>query len=257
MAELPKNAFKAALRQGRQQIGFWCMLPDPYVTEILCEAGFDWLLIDSEHSPTDLRMISSQIQAAKTGSAAIVVRPPVNDTVVIKQYLDIGAQTLLIPMVQNADEARAAVSAMRYPPEGVRGVSGTSRATGFGRVKDYHAHAAEELCLLVQVETRAALDEIEAIAAVDGVDGIFIGPADLAASLGHLGNQFAPEVLEAIKDALARIQAAGKPAGILSFNEDFLQKCIAQGTTFTAVGGDINVLRVSAEQLSARFQSDS
>lgn len=257
MAELPKNRFKEALRQGRQQIGFWCMLPDPYITEILCDAGFDWLLLDSEHSPTDLRVISSQIQAAKTGSASIVVRPPVNDKVIIKQYLDIGAQTLLLPMVQNADEARAAVSAMRYPPEGVRGVSGTSRATGFGRVKGYHKKAEQELCLLVQVETRAALDEIEAIAAVDGVDGIFIGPADLAASLGHLGNPFAPEVIEIIKDALARIQAAGKPAGILSFDEEHMHKFIALGTTFAAVGGDVNVLRDSAEKLAARFQSDS
>lgn len=254
MAELPKNKFKAALAEGRQQIGFWCTLPDPYVTEFLVNAGFDWLLIDAEHTPTDLRTISTQIMAGRGGAASLVVRPPVNDTVLIKQYLDIGAQTLLLPMVQNAEEARAAVAAMRYPPDGVRGLAGTTRASGFGRIQDYAERAAEELCLLVQVETRAALDEIEAIAAVDGVDGIFIGPGDLAASLGYGGQRGDPAVLDIIDDSINRIVAAGKPAGVLGFDEVFLRRCLDHGTTFTAVGGDLPLLLSGAETLAQRYR---
>lgn len=256
MLENPKNTFKQALVEGRQQIGFWCMLPDPYVTEFLCHAGFDWLLLDAEHSPTDLRTLGAQIRVAQSGSAAIAVRPPVNDPVVIKQYLDIGAQTLLLPMVHSADEARAAVAAMHYPPQGMRGVAGSTRASRFGRIAGYHKHASEELCLLVQVESRAALDEIEAIAAVDGVDGIFIGPADLAASLGYPGDLFADEVVATIEDAIRRIRAAGKPAGILSSDEKFLRRCMDAGTLFTAVGGDIPLLLGGAEKLAAHFKDN-
>ena len=229
-------------------------LPDPYVTEFLTHAGFDWLLIDSEHTPSDLKTIGAQIQVARESDTTLIVRPPVNDTVVIKQYLDIGAQTLLLPMVNSADEARAAVAAMRYPPEGVRGVAGTTRATRFGRVKEYHKNAHKELCLLVQVETETALTELEAIAAVDGVDGVFIGPSDLAASLGHLGNPYEPSVVATIETAIQRIRATGKPAGILAFDEAYLRTCIEQGTTFTAVGGDIGLLLSGAEQLAARFK---
>lgn len=255
MFDLPKNKFKQALAEGRQQIGFWCMLPDPYVTEFLCHAGFDWLVIDAEHTPTDLKTIGTQIAVARSGGTSIVVRPPVNDTVLIKQYLDIGAQTLLLPMVNSAEEARAAVSAMRYPPEGVRGAAGSTRASRFGRIANYHQRAADELCLLVQVETRAALEQIEAIAAVDGVDGIFLGPSDIAASLGHAGAATSPEVMTVIDDAVARIRATGKPAGILGFDEKFLRHYMELGARFTAVGGDMPLLLNGAEQLAARFKS--
>lgn len=257
MFDLPRNAFKHALAEGRQQIGLWCSLPDPYVTEFLAHAGFDWLLLDSEHSPSDLKIIGTQIAVARDANTTLIVRPPVNDTVVIKQYLDIGAQTLLLPMVNTAEEARAAVAAMRYPPTGVRGVAGTTRASRYGLIPDYHKNAHKELCLLVQVETKTALENLEAIAAVEGVDGIFIGPSDLAASLGFPGNPYAPEVVATIETAIQRIQAAGKPAGILAFDEEYLHRCIAQGTTFTAVGGDIALLLGGARNLVGRFKQKS
>jgi 4-hydroxy-2-oxoheptanedioate aldolase len=253
MVEYPKNAFKQALKEGRQQIGFWSTLPDPYVSELLSMAGFDWLLLDVEHSPTDVRLMMLQLQAARGTSTTLIVRPPVNDRVLIKQYLDIGAQTLLLPMVQSADEAEAAVLAMRYPPAGVRGVATMTRASRFGRAKDYLRRAEEELCLLVQVETAEALEQIEAIAAVNGVDGVFIGPSDLAASLGHVGNPMHPEVIATIERAIGRIRAAGKPAGILTPNNEFASRCIELGTLFTAVGNDMGVLLAGAEALAERF----
>ena len=190
--DLPVNGFKRALAARRPQIGFWCTLPGGYAAEMLAGAGFDWLLFDTEHSPADPITVLAQLQAAAPYDVASVVRAAWNDTVLIKRFLDVGAQTLLVPYVQSAAEARAAVAAIRYPPRGVRGVSGSSRATRFGRVADYATRAEAELCLLVQVETAEALGEIEAIAAVDGVDGIFVGPADLAASLGHAGRPGAP-----------------------------------------------------------------
>lgn len=186
--DLKQNHFKRAILEGRQQTGLWCSLPGTYVAELVAGSGFDWLLFDTEHSPGDPLTVIEQLQAVAPYPVSAIVRPASNDTVLIKRFLDIGAQTLLIPYVQSADEARAAVSAMRYPPEGVRGVSGVTRATRFGRIPNYGKRAAEELCLLVQLETAEALEQLEAIAAVDGVDGIFIGPADLAASLGFVGS---------------------------------------------------------------------
>ncbi|WP_306260468.1 aldolase/citrate lyase family protein [Pararhizobium sp. IMCC21322] len=253
MVEIPKNAFKQALREGRQQIGFWSTIPDPYLTEILSGAGFDWLLLDSEHSPTDIRLMMLQLQAGRAGPSALIVRPQVNDPVLIKQYLDIGAQTLLLPMIQSADEARAAVSAMRYPPAGIRGVATMTRASRFGRAENYLQRAEEELCLLVQVESKEAVEQIEAIADVDGVDGIFIGPSDLAASLGHRGEPFHPKVVQTIETAIGRITATGKPAGILTPNVEFAQRCMDLGTRFTAVGSDMGLLLNGAEALAQKF----
>ncbi|MFG1293151.1 4-hydroxy-2-oxoheptanedioate aldolase [Xanthobacter versatilis] len=251
--DLPINPFKRALTEGRQQIGLWCSLPDPYSAEIAAGSGFDWLLFDTEHSPSDPVRTLGQLQAVAPYPVVSVVRPASNDAVLIKRFLDIGAQTLLVPYVQNADEAAAAVRAMRYAPDGIRGVSGLTRATRFGRISGYARKAAAELCLLVQVETREALDEIEHIAAVDGVDGIFVGPADLAASLGYPGEPGHVEVVAAVEAAITRICKAGKPAGILTTDPAFAARCITLGTTFTAVGVDVGVLARGTEKLAAQF----
>jgi 4-hydroxy-2-oxoheptanedioate aldolase len=252
--EMPANQFKRALRQRRQQIGLWCSLPGSYVAEAVAGSRFDWLLFDTEHSPGDPLTVLSQLQAVAPYDVSAVVRPASNDPVLIKRFLDLGAQTLLVPYVQNADEARAAVAAMRYPPEGIRGVSGLTRATRFGRIASYGRKAADELCLLVQVETGEALAEIEHIAAVDGVDGIFIGPADLAASLGHVGEPGHPEVVEAVEDAIRRIVETGKPAGILTPDKAFARRCIALGTLFTAVAIDAGILARGSEAIAEEFR---
>src|SRR5918993_345281 len=224
--KLPENRFKQALREGRQQIGLWCTLSSPYAAEVVAGSGFDWLLFDTEHSPSDVEIVLSLLQAVSAYDVSPIVRPASNDTVLVKRYLDIGVQTLLIPYVQSAEEARSAVAAIRYAPDGVRGVSALTRATRFGRVEGYARRAAEELCLLVQIETQQALDELEAIAAVDGVDGVFIGPADLAASLGHVGDQGHPTVKAAVKTAVGGFRAWGNPAGILTGDNAFARRCI-------------------------------
>ncbi|MFO1329452.1 MAG: aldolase/citrate lyase family protein [Rubrivivax sp.] len=251
--ELPRNRFKQALREGRQQLGLWCSLSHHYALEAVAGAAFDWLLLDMEHSPNDLESLLAQLQAAAAYPASAVVRVPWNDMVAIKRVLDIGAQSLLIPFVQNVDEARAAVAATRYPPDGVRGVAGSTRATRFGRVSGYAKRAHEEICVLVQLETKEALQHIEAIAALDGIDGIFIGPADLHASMGFAGEIAHPQVTALIDDAIRRIRAAGKAPGILMVNEALAAHYIEQGTLFTAVGNDISLLARAADALAARF----
>ena len=251
--DLPRNRFKHALREGRHQLGLWCSLSHHYALEAVAGAAFDWLLLDMEHSPNDLESLLSQLQAAAAYPTAAVVRVPWNDTVMIKRVLDIGAQTLLIPYVQNVEEARAAVAATRYPPAGVRGVAGSTRATRFGRVADYARRAHEELCVLVQLETQDALQHIEAIAALEGIDGIFIGPADLHASMGFAGEIANPAVVPLIEDAIRRIRAAGKAPGILMVNEAVARRCIEQGSLFTAVGVDVHLLARGADALAEKF----
>lgn len=252
--DLPQNAFKRALRENRQQIGLWCSLPGAYAAEAVAGSGFDWLLFDTEHSPGDPLTVLAQLQAVAPYPVSAVVRPASNDAVLIKRLLDFGAQTLLIPYVQTADEARAAVAAMRYPPAGIRGVSGVTRATRFGRIPDYGRRAAEELCLLVQVETGEAMAQLKEIAAVEGVDGVFIGPADLAASLGHVGGPGHPDVVALIADGIRRIRACGKPAGILTPDNAFAARCIELGTLFTAVGVDAAMLVRASESLAKQFR---
>lgn len=252
--QFPVNHFKRALLAGRRQIGLWCGLSSAYATEVVAGSGFDWLLVDTEHAPGNVDTVLAQLQAVSAYPVAAVVRPAWNDIVLIKRYLDIGAQSLLIPYVQNAAEARRAVAAMRYAPAGVRGFAGLTRATRFGRIDRYAERAAQELCLLVQVESREALNEIEAIAAVDGVDGIFIGPADLGASLGYASDLHHPTVIAAIEDAIGRIIACGKPAGILTLDDAFAHRCIELGTTFTAVGIDLATLARGTETLARRFR---
>ena len=250
------NPFKKALAAGQQQIGIWSTLASPLVAEMLAGSGFNWILLDTEHSPNDVPLILPQLQAVAADQrhhTHAIVRPAWNDHVLIKRYLDIGAQTLLIPFVQNAEEARAAVEAMRYAPRGVRGMGGSVRASDFGRDARYVQDAENELCLLVQVETREALEHIEAIAAVDGVDGIFIGPADLSASMGFPGESNHPEVRAAIDDAIRRIRAAGKAPGILVLNEARARECLALGAQFVAVGLDMVLLREAADGCAARF----
>ena len=252
--ELPVNHFKHAIAAGRQQIGLWVSLANPYSAEICAGAGFDWILLDGEHSPNDPISVMPQLQAAAPYPVSPIVRPAWNDKVLIKRYLDVGAQSLLIPYVQTEEEAQAAVAAIRFPTRGVRGVAGVTRASRFGRVADYATKAEQELCLLVQIETRLGLDNLEAIARTDGIDGVFIGPADLAAGLGHLGQQAHPEVQAAIRDAVTRIKACGKPAGILAVDEASARRYIEWGTTFTAVGLDAMILAREAEKLAAKFK---
>jgi len=251
--DLPVNAFKRALAAQQPQIGLWCSLSSHYSAEIVAGAGFDWLLLDCEHSPNDLESLLTQLQAVAAYPTSPVVRVPWNDTVTIKRVLDIGAQSLLIPYVQNVDEARAAVAAIRYPPGGVRGVAGSTRATRFGRIADYAKRAHDELCLLVQLETESALRHVEAIAAIDGIDGIFIGPADLHASMGYTGEVANPRVFPLIEDALRRIRATGKAPGILVTDEALAQRCFDAGSLFTAVGVDTVLLARSADALARKF----
>lgn len=253
--DLPRNAFKHAIAAGRRQIGFWISLGSPYAAEAVAGAGFDWLVLDMEHAPNTLVSVLEQLQAVSAYPGAAVVRPPWNDMVAIKQVLDIGAQALLIPYVQTAEEARAAVAAVRYPPRGVRGVAAGARASRFGRVENYAQRAEEELCLLVQVETADALANLEAIAAVEGVDGVFIGPADLGASLGHLGQPGHPEVKAAVLDAIRRLVAVGVPAGMLTAETAFAQECLDAGAVFVAVGIDSAVLARGADALAAKFRT--
>lgn len=252
--DLPRNAFKHAIANGELQIGLWCSLCSPITAEIVSHSGFDWLLLDTEHSPNELPDVLAQLQAIQGGTASAAVRPAWNDMVLIKRLLDIGAQTLLIPFVQNPEEARRAVEATRYPPGGIRGITGSGRASRYGRVKDYLKHASQEICLLVQVETKGALERIEDIAGVDGIDGVFIGPNDLAASFGHIGNWAHPEVQSALADALRRLKKIGKPAGILTPNEEEAKRFIEWGYTFVAAGVDLGLLARGADALAKRFK---
>lgn len=252
--ELPVNPFKRAIASGQQQLGLWSSLSSNYSVEVIAGSGYDWILLDTEHSPNDLEAVLSQLQAAAPYPTNAVVRVAWNDMVLIKRYLDVGAQSLLIPYVQNADEARAAVAATRYPPVGVRGVAGTTRASRFGRVKNYAKTAHEELCVLVQVETKTALDNIEAICAVEGVDGVLIGPADLHASLGYTGETGNAAVVPLIEDAIRRIRQAGKAPGVLTSVEAEVRRYIAAGCLFTAVGSDVGLLARGSEHLLAKFR---
>ena len=254
MTEFRRNAFKAGLRARKLQIGLWQSLCSNIAAEICSDSGFDWLLLDTEHSPNEIPDLLSQLQAIEKGTATGIIRPAWNDAVLIKRCLDIGAQTLLIPYVQSVEEAKAAVAATRYPPQGIRGVSVAARASRYGRVPGYLTKANDEICVLVQVETRQSLDAIEAIAKVEGVDGVFIGPSDLAASLGHLGNPQHAEVQAAMKDAVDRLTRVGVPAGILTGNEDEARRYIEWGYLFVAVGSDVGLLAKSADTLARKFK---
>jgi 4-hydroxy-2-oxoheptanedioate aldolase len=253
--ELPVNHFKRAIKAGRQQIGLWCSLASNVSVEIVAGSGFDWLLLDTEHSPNELPMVYSQLQAMMENSTHPIVRPPWNDMVTIKRYLDAGVQTLLIPTVQSEAEAKAAVAYTRYPPRGVRGFASGSRSSRFGRVENYHTRCEEEICVLVQIETQPGLDNLEAIARVEGVDGVFIGPGDLSAAIGYVGQPMHPEVIKVIEDAMRRIKACGVAPGILTPDEKLAKRCIELGCLFTAVGSDSGLLARGSEQLARKFKA--
>ena len=266
----PTNSFKQALAQGEAQIGLWLGLADAYTAEILAGTGYDWLLVDGEHAPNDLRSILHQLQAiasAASASSALppgaqaphpIARVPVGDTALIKQYLDIGAQTLLVPMVDTAEQAQQLVRATRYAPEGVRGMgSALARSSRWQAYPQYVHEANQQICLLVQAETVEAMANLDAIAATPGVDGVFIGPADLSASMGHPGNPGHPEVQAAIHDGIARILRAGKAPGILATTESQARQWLAAGALFVAVGVDTMLLASAAQDLLARFRTEA
>lgn len=251
------NSFKSVLSERNTPlIGCWLALANPYTAELCATAGFDWLLIDNEHGPNDLRSTLAQLQAVAPYSSHPIVRPPVGDVNLIKQLLDTGVQTLLIPMVETAEQAALLVAATRYPPAGIRGVGAAlGRASRYNSIPSYLHDANATICLLVQVESDKALKNLDAIASVDGVDGVFVGPADLAASLGHLGDPNHPDVQSAIADAIHRIKLAGKPPGILALDEPVARRYIEWGCRFVAVAADSLLLSAAVRSVAQKFKA--
>jgi 4-hydroxy-2-oxoheptanedioate aldolase len=252
--DLPRNRFKAALKAGTPQIGLWCCIPDPSVAEMLANTGYDWMLFDTEHSPVDEVGLLPMLQAVAPYDVSAVVRPVSLDVAELKKVLDLGAQTVVIPYVQTPEEAALAVAAVTYPPEGIRGVAGMTRASRFGAVKDYVARAREEICVIIQVETVQSLENLDEIAATPGLDGIFIGPADLAASMGYAGQPTHPEVRKACVDGIRRIRKAGLPAGFLTPDDSFLEEVMEAGSVFTAVDLDTIILKRGAVARAAQWK---
>ncbi|HVY99065.1 MAG TPA: HpcH/HpaI aldolase/citrate lyase family protein [Dongiaceae bacterium] len=253
---MASNPFKDAIQAGRVQIGLWSSMCSVISTEIAADAGFDWILLDAEHSPVEVADLYPLLQASARGTAHAAVRLAWNDKVLIKRALDIGAQTILVPFVQNAEEARQAALACGYPPHGVRGVAGSTRATRYGRDKSYFKTARDGICLIVQVETVEALRSLEAIAAVDGVDAVFIGPSDLAASMGHIGNPGHEDVQQVLLGAVERLKAVGKPAGILAVTEADAKRYRDWGYVFVAAGVDTVLFARSVDALAAGMKAD-
>ncbi|MBC9734444.1 aldolase/citrate lyase family protein [Nocardioides marmotae] len=245
------NEFARLLHGGRPQVGLWQALAAPYAAEVCARSGFDWLLFDAEHAPNTLTSLLGQLQAVGAHGVEPVVRPPIADRVWIKQLLDLGFRTLLLPMVDDAAQAAELVAATRFPPVGTRGVaSSTSRASGFGAVPDYLATAHEDICVVVQVESRTGLDNVAEIAAVEGVDGVFFGPGDLAASLGHLGDPGHPEVRAAIEAALPLVVAGGAFPGIFASGPEDAAHWLDRGVVLVSVGSDVGLLASSARTLA-------
>ena len=248
----PKNRLKQALAEGRVQTGIWVNLAGTVAVDLLAGAGFDWLLLDAEHGPNTIPTLLAQAQVIGQ-RCNVVVRPPVGEVWMIKQILDLGVQTVLVPMVESAAHAQEMARAMRYPPKGVRGLGASvARAAEYGRISDYLANADEEVCLILQVESRASLAALPEILTVDGVDGVFIGPSDLAADMGFRGDTKHPQVLAAIDAAIRDITASGRSAGILTFDEDMARRYRDMGVTFLGVGSDVNLLMRAAGGLAER-----
>ena len=257
MSATPYTAFPNKFRQdliaGKTLIGCWSSLGSPITTEILGLAGFDWILLDGEHAPNDVSSFIPQLMALKDSVSAPVVRPSWNDTVEIKRLLDAGFYNFLIPFIQSADEARRAVAATRYPPQGVRGVSVAQRSNRYNTVKDYLKVINDNITVVVQIENRTGVEAIGEICAVDGVDGVFIGPSDLAAAYGHLGNAAHPEVQAAMQIVFAAAKAAGKPVGILAPVEADARRYLQQGAAFVAVGSDLGAFRGATQALRDKY----
>ncbi|WP_300032752.1 HpcH/HpaI aldolase/citrate lyase family protein [uncultured Roseobacter sp.] len=250
----PTNTFKQALADGETLFGCWMSMAEPYTAEILSGAGFDWLLIDGEHSPNDIRSIRDQMIALKGSASHPVVRVPVGETWIIKQVLDVGAQSVLVPMVETADQARELVRACRYPPNGTRGVGyAVGRVSDFGQMENYGPTADAQICLLVQVENKTGLDNLDEILAVEGVDGVFIGPADLSASMGYLGQTMHPDMVQTILGALKRIADAGKAPGILTTDEGMIRSSLEAGARFVAVAMDIALLLENGKAAASKW----
>jgi len=248
------NSFKRDLLAGKKLIGIWSSLANEITAEVLGVAGFDWVVLDGEHSPNNVRTFITQLMALKDSPTAPVVRPTCNNAVEIKLLLDSGFYNFLIPFVESADEARSAVSATRYPPQGIRGVSVSQRSNRFGTVPDYFKNVNQHICVMVQIESRAGVAAVKDIAAVEGVDCIFVGPSDLAAALGHLGNASHPEVQAAIAQVFADAKAAGKPSGILAPVEADARRYLAMGATFVGVGSDLGAFRSATQALCDRYR---
>lgn len=251
----PINHLKSRLKNGDVLHGLWVGMADPYAAEMTATAGFDWLLIDGEHAPNDLRSLSAQLALVQKSASLPVIRLPVGDPVMIKQALDIGAQTLLIPMVESAEQAEMLVRATRYPPHGFRGVgSSLARASQFSAIPDYLKTANDQICLILQVESVKALEALDDILAIDGVDGVFIGPSDLAADMGYLGNTGEAKVRDAVHDALRRIRKAGKFAGVLATPDDFINSCKEAGANFVGVGIDVLLFVTAMRDLAKKYR---
>ncbi|HEY0207772.1 HpcH/HpaI aldolase/citrate lyase family protein [Acerihabitans sp.] len=253
--ELQQNHFKHAIKQGQVQLGLWTQLGSAIAAEILSGCGYDFMGLDAEHGPSEYMDIYAQLQAcAAGGPTQPVVRLPNQDISLIKRYLDAGANTLMVPQVDTPEQAETLVSAVRYPPRGIRGYCGAPRASNFGRIKNYAAVCEREICLIVMPETITALDNLEKMAAIDGIDGFFIGPGDLAASLGYIGQPMHPEVIKTIEESGRRIKAAGKAAGILCTDEQQTRRYIEVGFQIIAIGSDQGLLTQGAENLLAKFR---
>jgi 4-hydroxy-2-oxoheptanedioate aldolase len=252
----PENRLKARLRNGEATTGLWLSMANSYTAELAGTIGFDWLMIDGEHAPNDLQTIMTQLQALKGSASSIAVRPPVGEVYLIKQLLDVGAQSLLIPMVESGEQAERLVKAVRYPPRGIRGVgAGSARASNFGSIGDYMATADDQICLMLQIETKAGLAALDAIAGTDRVDCVFIGPSDLSADMGFPGNPYAPEVQAVIEDAIKRIIGHGKAAGVYMSNETYARRYLELGATMISIGSDAAVLSQSLRELKKTYST--
>jgi len=258
----PKNTFKAAIAKGQLQVGCWLGLASPYVAEISASAGFDWLVVDAEHAPNDLQSIISHLQVIDASNSHAVVRPPIGEVWIIKRLLDAGAQTLLIPMVESAEQAQTLVDAVTYPPHGIRGVgSALARASNFSAIPDYLTTARDEICLLVQVENQKGMAALDDILAIDGIDGVFIGPADLAADMGFIADPNAPEMRTAVLGAMEKIIASGKAGGILTLNKELQTQCRELGASFIATEIDVTLfasaIRNAAKQAAKHLTNST
>ena len=254
--KLATNPFTEAIRGGRKQIGLWVSLSSSFAADVVAPSGYDWVLLDMEHSPGELSSVLGQLQVFAASGTTAIVRPDWNDPVKVKRLLDLGAPGLLFPMVQSVEEAEQAVAATRYPPRGIRGVSGSTRANAFGRVSDYFARVENETSVIVQLETQAAVEQADAIAAVDGISGVFFGPADIAADIGLLGKPMDPVVWDLIMPAAKRLMELGMPVGTLVQDAAFTAKLLNDGFTFVACGSDTGLLSKGADSLLASVRDN-